>query len=397
MYQEILNRAKSYEAETVRFLMDMVRIPAFSTKEKEVVLCIKQEMEAAGFDAVKIDALGNVIGRIGKGPQVIAFDAHVDTVYPGDMSLWDFDPFDAHVKDGKVWGRGTVDQKGGMASMLTAARIIKDFNLQEGFTLYFTGTVMEEDCDGLCWQYILNEDKIKPELVVITEPTNMNIYRGHRGRLEMQVQVKGISCHGSAPERGDNAIYKISRIALEIEKLHERLRVDDFLGKGSICVTEVYFTGPSQCAVPDSARIHLDRRLTWGETEESAIAEVKEACELAGHPEAEIEVLSYAEQAYTGLVYPTKKYYPTWVTPSDSAWLKVAQAAYEKTLSRSPKIDKWTFSTNGVVISGMHHIPCLGLGPGNEVFAHAPNEATPIKHLTEAAAFYAALINELKL
>ncbi|MDI3503555.1 MAG: hypothetical protein PWP64_491 [Candidatus Cloacimonadota bacterium] len=397
MYQEILNRAKSYEAETVRFLMDMVRIPAFSTKEKEVVLCIKHEMEAAGFDAVKIDALGNVIGKIGKGPRVIAFDAHVDTVYSGDMSLWDFDPFDAHVKDGKVWGRGTVDQKGGMASMLTAARIIKDFNLQEGFTLYFTGTVMEEDCDGLCWQYILNEDKIKPELVVITEPTNMNIYRGHRGRLEMQVQVKGISCHGSAPERGDNAIYKISRIALEIEKLHERLRVDDFLGKGSVCVTEVYFTGPSQCAVPDSARIHLDRRLTWGETEESAIAEVKEACELAGHPEAEIEVLSYAEQAYTGLVYPTKKYYPTWVTPSDSAWLKVAQAAYEKTLSRSPKIDKWTFSTNGVVISGMHHIPCLGLGPGNEVFAHAPNEATPIKHLTEAAAFYAALINELKL
>lgn len=397
MYQEILNRAKSYEAETVRFLMDMVRIPAFSTKEKEVVLCIKHEMEAAGFDAVKIDALGNVIGKIGKGPQVIAFDAHVDTVYSGDMSLWDFDPFDAHVKDGKVWGRGTVDQKGGMASMLTAARIIKDFNLQEGFTLYFTGTVMEEDCDGLCWQYILNEDKIKPELVVITEPTNMNIYRGHRGRLEMQVQVKGISCHGSAPERGDNAIYKISRIALEIEKLHERLRVDDFLGKGSICVTEVYFTGPSQCAVPDSARIHLDRRLTWGETEESAIAEVKEACELAGHPEAEIEVLSYAEQAYTGLVYPTKKYYPTWVTPSDSAWLKAAQAAYEKTLSRSPKIDKWTFSTNGVVISGMHHIPCLGLGPGNEVFAHAPNEATPIEHLTEAAAFYAALINELKL
>lgn len=397
MYQEILNRAKSYEAETVRFLMDMVRIPAFSTKEKEVLLCIKHEMEAAGFDAVKIDALGNVIGRIGKGRQVIAFDAHVDTVYSGDMSLWDFDPFDAHVKDGKVWGRGTVDQKGGMASMLTAARIIKDFNLQEGFTLYFTGTVMEEDCDGLCWQYILNEDKIKPELVVITEPTNMNIYRGHRGRLEMQVQVKGISCHGSAPERGDNAIYKISRIALEIEKLHERLRVDDFLGKGSICVTEVYFTGPSQCAVPDSARIHLDRRLTWGETEESAIAEVKEACELAGHPEAEIEVLSYAEQAYTGLVYPTKKYYPTWVTPSDSAWLKAAQAAYEKTLSRSPKIDKWTFSTNGVVISGMHHIPCLGVGPGNEVFAHAPNEATPIKHLTEAAAFYAALINELKL
>ncbi|MCK9557672.1 MAG: M20/M25/M40 family metallo-hydrolase, partial [Candidatus Cloacimonetes bacterium] len=202
MYKRILNKANAYQEETVRFLMDMVRIPAFSTKEKDVIECIRNEMESAGFDEVKIDPLGNVIGRIGNGPKVIAFDAHVDTVYPGDLSLWDFDPYDAHIKGGKVWGRGTVDQEGGMASMLTAARIIKDMNLQEGFTLYFTGTVMEEDCDGLCWQYIINEDKIKPDLVVITEPTNMNIYRGHRGRMEMQVHVKGLSCHGSAPERG---------------------------------------------------------------------------------------------------------------------------------------------------------------------------------------------------
>jgi len=397
MYQEIMNRAQKYETDTVRFLMDMVRIPAFSTKEKDVVLCIKAEMEAAGFDEVFIDPLGNVIGRIGDGPKVIAFDAHIDTVYPGDRSLWDFDPFDAHVKDGKVFGRGTVDQEGGMASMLTAGRIIKDLGLQKGFTLYFTGTVMEEDCDGLCWQYIINEDQIKPELVVITEPTNMNIYRGHRGRMEMQVHVKGLSCHGSAPERGDNAIYKISRIALEIEKLHERLHTDDFLGKGSIAVTEVYFTGPSQCAVPDSARIHLDRRLTWGETKESAVEEVAKACRLAGHPDAVIEVLTYAEEAYTGLVYPTEKYYPTWVTPPDSPWVNAAEQAYEQTLSRKPKVDKWTFSTNGVAIAGMHGIPCIGLGPGNEIYAHAPNEATPITHLTEAAAFYAALIYRLGL
>ncbi|MDD4147716.1 MAG: YgeY family selenium metabolism-linked hydrolase, partial [Candidatus Cloacimonetes bacterium] len=242
----------------------------------------------------------------------------------------------------------------------------------------------------------INEDKIKPDLVVITEPTNMNIYRGHRGRMEMQVHVKGLSCHGSAPERGDNAIYKISRIALEIEKLHERLHTDDFLGKGSVAATEVYFTGPSQCAVPDSARIHLDRRLTWGETKESAVGEVREACILAGHPDSHIEVLMYEEAAYTGLVYPTEKYYPTWVTPEDSPWVQAAAKAYEQTLYRSAKIDKWTFSTNGVAIAGMHKIPCIGLGPGNEVYAHAPNEATPIEHLNEAAAFYAALIYQLK-
>jgi putative selenium metabolism hydrolase len=395
MYQRIMDAARALESETVRYLTGMVRIPAFSTKERDVVEYILAEMKKAGFDEAFVDPLGNVLGRIGNGPRVIAFDAHIDTVYPGDRDLWDFDPFDAHVKNGKVWGRGTVDQEGGMASMLTAARIIKELDLNREFTIWFTGTVMEEDCDGLCWQYIIREDKIVPEIVVITEPTNMNIYRGHRGRMEMQVHVKGLSCHGSAPERGVNAIYKISRIALEIEKLHERLRDDPFLGKGSVCVTEVYFTGPSQCAVPDSARIHLDRRLTWGETKDSAVAEVREACRLAGEEDAEIEVLTYEEAAYTGLVYPTEKYFPTWVTPPDSPWLKAAEEAYKLTLGRTPKVDKWTFSTNGVAIAGMHGIPCIGLGPGNEVYAHAPNEATPVEHLTEAAAFYAALVFEL--
>lgn len=397
MYKEIYSKAKDYQDTSSRFLMDMIRIPAFSTKEKEVVECILAEMQSIGMDEAYIDPLGNVIGRIGHGPRVIAFDAHIDTVYPGDLSLWDFDPFAAHIKDGKVWGRGSVDQEGGMASMLTAARIIKDLGIGEQFSIYFTGTVMEEDCDGLCWQYILKEGEIKPELVVITEPTNLNIYRGHRGRMEMQVHVKGLSCHGSAPERGDNAIYKISRIALEIEKLHERLHTDEFLGKGSVCVTEVYFTGPSQCAVPDSARIHLDRRLTWGENLDSAVAEVAEACRLAGQPDAEIEVLTYNEAAFTGLVYPTQKYFPTWVTPLESPYVQSAAKAYTETLGISPKIDKWTFSTNGVAISGMYGIPCIGMGPGNEIYAHAPNEACPVEHLTSAAAFYAALVYQLGL
>ena len=395
MYKDIYERAKFYEVTSTRFLMDIVKIPSFSTKEKEVAERILKEMQEIGLDEAYIDPLGNVIGRLGCGEKAIAFDAHIDTVYPGDLSLWNFDPFDAHLKDGKIWGRGTVDQKSGMASMLTAARIMKDFSLAKEISVYFTGTVMEEDCDGLCWQYILNENEIMPTLVVITEPTNLNIYRGHRGRMEMEVSVKGLSCHGSAPERGDNAIYKISRIALEIEKLHQRLRSDDFLGKGSICVTQVFFTGPSQCAVPDSARLHLDRRLTFGENKESAIAEVQEACIEAGYPDAKIEVLSYAERAYTGLVYPTEKYYPTWVTPVTSPYVQNAAEAYFKTLGNEPIIDKWTFSTNGVAIAGMKGIPCIGLGPGNEIYAHSPNEAVPVEHLTKAAAFYASLVYQL--
>ena len=391
-YKAIQQRAKALEKDTVRFLADLVRTPSFSSKEKQVIQVIKQEMKKVGFDQVRIDGLGSIIGRIGKGPRAIAFDAHIDTVYPGDLAQWQTDPFKPVVKNGKIWGRGTVDQKGGMASMVYAGKIIKELGLNDQFTIYFTGTVMEEDCDGLCWQYLLNEEKLKPEFVVITEPTNLNIYRGHRGRMEIRVEVKGRSCHGSAPERGDNAIYKIARIALEIEKLNKRLRNDRFLGKGTVTVTEVRSSSPSLCAVADGAGIHLDRRLTAGETKASALAEVRDAAKRAGYPDAKVFVLNYAEAAYTGKVYPMEKYYPTWVLEEKSPYLKNAVAAYTGVLGKVPLVDKWTFSTNAIAIAGMKGIPCLGLGPGNEVYAHAPNEACPVEHLSKATAFYAGLV-----
>ena len=211
----------------------------------------------------------------------------------------------------------------------------------------------------------------------------------------MLVKIGGLSCHGSAPERGDNAIYKISKIALEIEKLNERLTDDEFLGKGTVAVTQIFSSSPSQCAVPDEASIWLDRRLTAGETKGSAVAEVKEAAKAAGFPDAVVEIPMYQEAGYTGLCYPVEKYYPTWTTPEDAPSLKAANTAYSKVLGREPIVDKWTFSTNGVAIAGMHGITCIGLGPGNEIYAHAPDEACPVEHLRDAAAFYAAFVAEL--
>jgi putative selenium metabolism hydrolase len=394
-FEAIRKSAKQMEGDTARFLCDLVRTQSFSSKERAVIAVIKREMNRIGFDEVRVDGLGNILGRIGSGPRVIAFDGHVDTVYPGDRTQWSFDPFAGDVVDGKVRGRGSVDQKGGVATMIHAGRIIKELGLNDQFTIYFTGTVMEEDCDGLCWQYILSEDGVTPELVVITEPTNLNIYRGHRGRMEMRVEVKGRSCHGSAPERGDNAIYKIARIALEIERLNERLRGDPFLGKGTVAISEVKSSSPSLCAVADQAGIHLDRRLTYGETKESAIAEVRDAAARAGCPDANVFVLNYSEAAYTGKVYPTEKYYPTWALEEASPYLRSAIDAYSGVLGKAPFVDKWTFSTNGIATAGMKGIPTLGLGPGNEVQAHAADEACPVEHLSAAVAFYAALVAKL--
>jgi len=392
LYATILESAQENEPETTRILADLVLTPSFSAKEKEVIQVIGSEMKKAGFDDVRTDGLGSIIGRIGSGPRMIAFDAHIDTVYAGDLSLWKTDPFVPVIENGKIIGRGTVDQKGGMAAMISAGKLIRELDLNREFTILFTGTVMEEDCDGLCWQYLIKEEKIRPELVVITEPTNLNIYRGHRGRMEITVTAKGLSCHGSAPERGDNAIYKTARIALEIEKLNERLADDPFLGKGTVTVTQATSSSPSLCAVPDIGGLYLDRRLTHGETMDTAIAEIRECAKRAGIQDAIVDVPTYEETAYTGVRYPTLKYYPTWVTEEKSSYVVQAVETYSGLFDKKPVVDKWTFSTNGIAIAGMHDIPCIGMGPGNEIYAHAPNEACPTEHLSAAAAFYAALV-----
>ena len=390
---EILSAARRDREGVTRFLQDIVRIKSLSCGERQVAGRIADEMRAVGFDEVRLDGLGNVIGRVGSGRHVIAMDAHIDTVDVGNPDNWEIDPFSAPVRDGNVYGRGTCDMKGAMASLVYGGKLVKELGLGDHVTLHVTGTVMEEDCDGLCWQYILREKVIDPapECVIIAEPTNMNIYRGHRGRMEMEVFVPGLSAHGSAPERGVNAVYRMAPLVLEIEQLNGRLRHDDFLGKGTVTIAEIRSTSPSLCAVADSCTIHLDRRLTAGETIETAVAEIESLPSFAA-AKARVTVLEYAEPAYTGLVYPTQKYYPTWVLEEDHPALKVAVKAYEEALGRKPKVDKWTFSTNGIATMGMFGIPSFGLGPGNEQFAHAPTEHCPVEHLVEAAAFYAAFV-----
>jgi putative selenium metabolism hydrolase len=384
--RKIMEMAENYKDYTAENLSKLVRIQSISKEEKDVNAELKRQMGEAGFDEVRIDPLGNVIGRIGNGKKILAIDAHMDTVDVGNPDNWDFDPFCGDIKDGYVLGRGTVDQEGGAASFVTAGRILKDLNFDKDMTIYFVGSVMEEDCDGLCWKYIIEEEKIVPDVVISTEPTNLNIYRGHRGRMEMHVSFRGVSAHGSAPERGKNAIYMASRAALEIEKLNENLKSDPFLGKGSVTISEIVSGSPSLCAVADYARLHLDRRLTWGETKESAVAEIEA---IIKDMDANVEVLHYEEEAYTGLTYGMEKYYPTWKIPEDAPVVTTGIKTFKELFNKEPKVDKWTFSTNGVTINGMYNIPTIGFGPGNEVLAHAPNEKVPIDDLVKASAFYA--------
>ena len=428
-FNQIKEVAQKYEADMTRFLRDIVKFPGESCDEKAHIDRIAEEMRKLDFDKVEIDLQGNVLGYMGTGKTLIGYDAHIDTVGIGNIDNWEFDPYEGFESETEIGGRGTSDQCGGIVSAVYGAKIMKDLGLlDDTYRVVVTGTVQEEDCDGLCWQYIINEDGVKPEFVVSTEPTDGGIYRGQRGRMEIRVDVKGVSCHGSAPERGDNAIYKMADILQEIRALNENdadektsikglvKMLDEkynpewkearFLGQGTVTVSQIFYTSPSRCAVADSCAVSLDRRMTAGETWESCLDEIRGLPSVQKYgDDVEVSMYNYDRPSYTGCVYPIECYFPTWVIPEDHKVTKALEAAYkglygDKRLGNEetapsrinrPLTDKWTFSTNGVSIMGRNGIPCIGFGPGAEAQAHAPNEKTWKDDLVRCAAVYAAL------
>ena len=428
-FSKIKAAAEGYRADMTKFLRELVAIPGESCGEEGHIRRIEAEMKKVGFDKVVIDPMGNVMGYMGAGKTLIGYDAHIDTVGIGNIDNWEFDPYEGFESETEIGGRGTSDQCGGIVSAVYGAKIMKDLGLlDDTYRVVVTGTVQEEDCDGLCWQYIINEDGVKPEFVVSTEPTDGGIYRGQRGRMEIRVDVKGVSCHGSAPERGDNAIYKMADILQEIRALNENdadektsikglvKMLDEkynpewkearFLGQGTVTVSQIFYTSPSRCAVADSCAVSLDRRMTAGETWESCLDEIRALPSVQKYgDDVEVSMYNYDRPSYTGCVYPIECYFPTWVIPEDHKVTKALEAAYkglygDKRLGNEetapsrinrPLTDKWTFSTNGVSIMGRNGIPCIGFGPGAEAQAHAPNEKTWKDDLVRCAAVYAAL------
>ncbi len=394
-----------------RFLRDICRIPATSNQEGPVVERVKQEMKKVGFDEIRIDGYGNILGRIGNGKRVIAFDSHLDTVGVGDRAEWKHDPHvgkrvtmdmskysdalpaDATSKGPRdvIWARGASDQRGGIAAMVYAGKLIKQLGLAADCTIWMVGSICEEDSDGIAWLYILKKKVINPEVVVVSEPTNLNIYRGHRGRMEIKAKITGVSCHASAPERGVNPVYRAVPFIKEIEKLHTQLKGDKFLGKGTIAVTKIQEETPSQCAVPASVELHLDRRLEVTASKESAVAEVKAAMKRAGIKDGKVWVPVYKVPSWKGTVFPMENYYPGWCLEPDHSLVKISEETHKAAFNnKKGKVSRWVFSTNATTITGICGVPAIGFGPGAEDNAHMAIEHMAVDHLIAAMKFYAA-------
>jgi putative selenium metabolism hydrolase len=386
--QKLQKASQKNRTAITRFMRDIVRIPSYSCQEREVVHRIAEEMNLVGFDKVFLDKMGNCIGKIGKGKTVILVDGHIDTVQVTPSQKWAVNPFGGVIKNNRIYGRGAADQKGATPAMVYAGKLIKELDLEDDFTFYVSCTCQEEDCDGLPILHIVQKEKIKPDYVVITDSTDMKLHRGHRGRMEIKITMKGKSCHGSMPQLGINAVYKMAPLIQEIEELNKTLHFDPFLGKGTVVVSKIECQTPSLNAVPDECVIYLDRRLTQGETKELALNQIRK---LPHAKSAKVELLQYEATAWTGLKVGQEKYFPTWVTPENHPLVIAGLEAGKYALGKKPPLTRWTFSTNGVASAGRLKIPTIGFGPGKEELAHTVKEYVEIEDMVKASIFYATL------
>lgn len=376
-------------------MRDIVAIPSMDGQLKDVGDCIQARMRELGFDEVRFDKMGNTLGRIGSGPRVIVFDSHIDTVGIGDSSEWEWDPFVGKVEDGLLYARGACDEKGSTPGMVYGLAIARDLGLLDGYTAYYFGN-MEEWCDGIAPNAFVEADpQVRPDFVVIGEPTKMQVYRGHKGRIELKITATGRSAHAASHYLGDNAVYKMMAVITQIRELDRRMRFGmghhPVQGYPSIAVTNVAARTASLNAVPDQFTIYLDRRITMNEPRDEVIAQIQGLIPDYLQEEIHVEELFYDVPSYTGFVFPVSKFYPPWLLDEAHPLTQAGQATIEALWGEKRKLGTWDFSTNGTYWAGKAGIPSIGFGPGDEKTAHRIDENVPLDEVVRATEFYALL------
>lgn len=375
----------------LRFAQDLVRIPSYSGQEEQAARRTAAEMEALGYDEVTIDRCGNVLGRIGSRGRSILFDSHTDTVKVLDEDSWEVQPFSGAVVDGFLWGRGSVDMKSGLAASVYAAAAARNLGLAEDKTVYVSGTVYEEYCDGEGLKHLLADSAIRPDCAVICEPSSNLITTGHKGKAQIVIQTRGVSAHGSAPEKGVNAVYEMAGIIQRIEQTNLELMRPG--GRtGTLVLTRISSSGVSVNAVPAECEVYLDRRLVVGETEQTIHAEMER---ITAGKNACWELGTLHQTTWTGEALTYEPFHLAWEISLDHDLTRACMAAYRDVFGHAPaQFDYWDYSTNAVALVRLG-IPTIGFGPGEYKLAHMRNEKCAVQEIVDACAFYTRLIGRI--
>lgn len=389
----IHSRVATHRDVIINFLRDLVAIPSFDSNIREVAARVERELRALGFRDIHYAPYGDIVGKIGDGKRILLYDSHLDTVGIGDEREWKHGAFNGVIENGMMYGRGTVDEKGSTPPMMYGLKIAHDLGLLDAHsvTAYYFGSI-EEWCEGLSAQVFVEEEKIKPDFVVIGEPTNNRVVRGHKGRVEFRVTARGKSAHGASHWLGNNALYKMTDVLRAIPELDARLPEDPFLGRGSIVATHIDVRAGSLNVVPDRCSIVLDRRLTVGETAEQALEQVRA---LLPSSDFDVEFLRYTQPSYNGYVRAHEQIFPTWLFEESHPFVRAGIEA-SRALGWDTTTGKWNFSTNGAYWAGVAQIPSVGFGPGEESGVHVVDEHIRLDDVVRAAEWYALLPAMLK-
>ena len=391
--EQIAALARQMTGRRERFLADLIRIRSYTGQEGPAVERTLEELRTIGCEEVWMDSAGNALGRIGRGPRVILYDAHLDTNEVADAREWPHPPLEPVVEGDVMYGLGASDCKGGVAAIVYGAAILAALRrdlpamhrVLDEVTVVVMGATLEEDAEGFALRSLVERDGLRPEVVLLAEATDLTLRRGQRGRCEIRVRTEGRAAHASQPHLGESAILKMLPVVATLEEMNAALPVDPIFGRGSQVVSML--EGPhTPNSVPSWCEAVVDRRLTPGETAETVLAGVRGAVEPLG---ATARIPEQPVITHTGLRLDGPAFYNGWLLAEDHPLMAAGQATCRALWGQVPPVDVWRFSTDGAYSAGAAGIPTLGFGPEEEQYVHAANDQVNLAKLSKAAQFYA--------
>ncbi|MER5391851.1 YgeY family selenium metabolism-linked hydrolase [Saccharopolyspora sp. NPDC002686] len=375
------------EARIQEFLLRLLAARSYATEEAAAARVLGDELAAVGF-TVDVDDWGNVIGtlRLGDGPTVL-LDAHLDTVEVPDPAQWQHDPR-GEVVDGVVYGRGAVDMKGALAAAVHGAAALRT---EQRGTIVISGSVCEELVEGPALSRVV--EQVRPDAVIICEPSANRLVLGQRGRAEVEIEVHGRTSHSAYPEAGVNAAEVMADVMTAVRQLRFGEHPD--LGPGMIALTNLKsFPHPNVSMVPDRCVATYDRRTVLGEHDAGVLKPLRELADpiaVAAGARVDVRIATTEFTTYRGVPVEADSFAPAWWTdpatwPARDALTGLAAAGLD------PTPGYYAFCTNGSASAGRCGIPTLGFGPGDPDRAHTVDESLSLEDLHRAARGYSALL-----
>jgi len=391
--------------EYVSFAKKTVSFRSYPGEEKPLADFFLDAFEKMGVEAFR-DGAGNVIAVLkgeGGGPNVM-LNGHLDIVPEGDLKNWaPFDPFSAELDGDELVGRGLSDLKGGLCAQFFAfrefARLAKKGKKLPG-DLIFALVTMEEPAESMGTEYLfdvtMKERGLTCDAVYLSEPTSGDLALGHRGKVELVVDVFGRTAHSSQPKQGISAVEKaLPLLSAVFDAFGEPADAHPLLGESSMTVTDLEIKPGGLSVVPDLCRVYVDRRYVPPKTTADCVAQIERfiAARSEKDPEFSAKVYPRATKrtCYTGYTKEMERKHPVWITDREDPFVQASFKALRE-IGQDPAEKYWKFGTDGSITKGACGIPTIGYSMAEERWAHQPKERVNVDRMLLCVEGYCAML-----